>query len=281
MSEPSELAQFLRARREQLRPADVGLPDNGRRRTPGLRREEVATLAGVSIDYLIRLEQGRDLNPSASVIVALAKALRLTEEERAHLGHLSSVHTKAELCPNGPAATEVAPTIQALLDRLDPTPAFVVGHTDDVLAWNEPWHRLAAPAGLLDDSPPNLARYLFLHPNASMAYPDWTAAADEQVRQLRSAAPRWGSDAAFAALVEELSAEAEFARRWSAHTVAPRRRGTREVRHPGAGVLRFDYEVLLLPDDTEQRLVTWLAADDATAAALEPPVTRLRAVTTG
>src|SRR4051794_22095289 len=155
MATSSELGSFLRARREGLSPAEVGLPDSGRRRTPGLRREEVATLAGVSIDYLVRLEQGRDSNPSASVIAALAAALRLTDEERTHLGTLAQLSNSQELCPSVlPSLTEVAPTLRTLLDRLDPTPAFLVSPINDVLAWNPAWERVAAPLGMVDGEPP-------------------------------------------------------------------------------------------------------------------------------
>jgi transcriptional regulator with XRE-family HTH domain len=176
------VAEFLRARREQLKPGDVGLPDNGRRRTPGLRREEVATLAGVSIDYLVRLEQGRDTRPSPSVIAALADALRLDDEQRRQLYTLAVVSQSAELCPAArPLARAVSPTVTALLERLDPTPAFVVGPSNDVLAWNAAWEKLVRPLGMLDGELPNLARYVFLHPSARGVYRDWEAAADEQV----------------------------------------------------------------------------------------------------
>src|SRR6187431_2086527 len=128
MSERSELAEFLRARREQVHPADVGLPDSGRRRTPGLRREEVATLAGVSVDYLVRLEQGRDTHPSSDVLAALADAMRMTEDERRHLALLGMISGNGAFCPTEQVlATEVAPTVTAVLDALDPTPAFVLG----------------------------------------------------------------------------------------------------------------------------------------------------------
>src|SRR2546421_5784745 len=125
MATTSALAKFLRARREALTPTDVGLPDSGRRRTPGLRREEVATLAGVSIDYLIRLEQGRDTNPSPSVLASLAAALRLTDEERAHLGMLAARGHSKELCAAAkPPMATVPTTITTLLHRLDPSPPF-------------------------------------------------------------------------------------------------------------------------------------------------------------
>jgi transcriptional regulator with XRE-family HTH domain len=265
------VAEFLRARREQLQPADVGLPDNGRRRTPGLRREEVATLAGVSIDYLVRLEQGRDTRPSASVIAALSDALLLDEDQRRRLGILAAIAQSPELCPSArPLAREVAPTVTALLERLSPTPAFVVGPANDVLAWNDAWERLVRPLGMLDGAtPPNLARHVFLHPNARTVYPDWEAAADEQVSRLRTASGRWGDDHSFGALLEELRTAPDFDSRWSSFATTEKRRGTKRIVHPDLGRLRLAYDVLLLPDDdAEQRLITWLPADDATAKAL-------------
>jgi transcriptional regulator with XRE-family HTH domain len=264
------VAEFLRARREQLRPADVGLPDNGRRRTPGLRREEVATLAGVSIDYLIRLEQGRDTRPSPSVVNALADALRLDEDQRREFATLAVMSQTGELCPAPrPLTRDVAPTVVALLDGLGATPAFVAGPSNDVLAWNGAWERLVRPLGMLDGPVPNLARYVFLHPDARTVYAHWAAAADEQVSRLRAAARRWTEDRRFAALIEELRSAPDFVERWAAFGTVEKRRGTTGLAHPDLGALRFDYEVLLLaPDDDEQRLVTWLPADDATAVAL-------------
>jgi transcriptional regulator with XRE-family HTH domain len=264
------VAEFLRARRDQLQPGEVGLPDNGRRRTPGLRREEVATLAGISIDYLVRLEQGRDTRPSASVIAALADALRLDDEQRRQLATLAMLSKNAELCPAArPLARAVAPTVTALLGRLGTTPAFVAGPLNDVLAWNGAWGHLVGPLGLLDDATPNLARFVFLHPRARTVYPDWIAAADEQVGRLRAAAARWEDDDDFTALIDELGAAPAFVERWSSFPTSDKRRGTTRVVHPDLGRLLLNYEVLLLPDDVdEQRLVTWLPADDATAAAL-------------
>jgi transcriptional regulator with XRE-family HTH domain len=264
------VAEFLRARREQLQPADVGLPDNGRRRTPGLRREEVATLAGVSIDYLVRLEQGRDSRPSPSVIAALADALRLDDDARRQLYTMAMISQSAELCPaRRPLAREVAPTVKALLEALSPTPAFVLGPSNDVLGWNGAWEQLVRPLGMLDGAAPNLARHAFLHPDARTVYPDWTAVADEQAGRLRAATGRWADDDGFTALMDELAAVPEFTERWSRFATTDKRRGTTLIAHPDLGRLRFDYEVLLLPDAVdEQRLVTWLPADDATAAVL-------------
>jgi transcriptional regulator with XRE-family HTH domain len=268
------LAEFLRARREQLQPADVGLPDSGRRRTPGLRREEVATLAGISIDYLVRLEQGRDTRPSASVIAALADALRLDDDERRLIGTLGIADQNSQLCPSArPLARGVAPTVTALLERLGPTPAFVAGPANDVLAWNEAWGRLVRPLGMLEGAVPNLARHVFLHRSARSVYSDWMAVADEQVSRLRAATSRWGHDDAFAALIDELLTAPDFVTRWSSFGTTEKRRGTKRIAHPDIGRLRFNYEVLLLPDDVdEQRLITWLPADDATAIALADSV---------
>jgi transcriptional regulator with XRE-family HTH domain len=264
------LAELLRAHREQVQPGDVGLPDSGRRRTPGLRREEVATLAGVSVDYLVRLEQGRDTNPSPSVIAALADALRLDDGQRRRLYRTAVVGQSTELCPAArPLARAVAPTITTLLERLGPTPAFVAGPASDVLAWNAAWDLLVRPLGLLDDAQPNLARHVFLHAGARTVYHDWVVAADEQVSRLRAASARWSDDEDFATLMDELRTSPAFIERWSLFGATEKRRGTTQLAHPDLGRLRLDYEVLLLPDDVdEQRLVTWLPADDGTAFAL-------------
>jgi transcriptional regulator with XRE-family HTH domain len=264
------LAEFLRAHRERLQPGDVGLPDSGRRRAPGLRREEVATLAAVSIDYLIRLEQGRDTRPSPSVIVALADALRLDDEQRRQLYTLAMMSQHGELCPAGrPLARKVAPTVMALLERLGPTPSFVAGPANDVLAWNDTWGHLVRPLGMLDGAVPNLARHVFLYSRAPTVYPDWIVAADEQVSRLRAATARWGDDESFAALMNELRTVPVFVERWSIFAATDKRRGTTRITHPDLGGLRLNYEVLLLPDEVdEQRLITWMPADEATADAL-------------
>jgi transcriptional regulator with XRE-family HTH domain len=269
VSDADDLAAFLRAKREQLRPTDVGLPDSGRRRTPGLRREEVATIAGVSIDYLTRLEQGRDIHPSPAVLAALAQALRLSEDERHHMMKLTARGHAPSMCPSVTVAERAVPdTVRALLVALGATPAYVVGPYGDLLAWNESWERVVRPLGMLDDPSPNLARYVFRHPAAVATYPDWDEVADDQLRTLRAATARWTADEALVALVAELQELPAFAARWSRHAVEEKRRGVKRLAHPTAGELRIAYEVLLLPDDTGQRLVSWLPADDATARAL-------------
>jgi transcriptional regulator with XRE-family HTH domain len=269
VSEATDVGTFLRARREGLRPSDVGLPDNGRRRTPGLRREEVAALAGVSIDYLTRIEQGRDTNPSAAVLAALAAALRLGEEERTHLAKLAAMGNSRELCPEAtPMVDEVSPGVRHLLDDLSSTPAFVVGPIGDLVAWNTPWERVVRPLGMLDDAAANLPRYVFTHASAPNVYADWPAAADEQVARLRAAEPRWGSEPAFIALRDALLGVDGFEARWSTHPIAEKHRGTKRLEHPDAGHLDLAYEVLVLAED-DQQLVTWRAADDVTAGRLD------------
>jgi transcriptional regulator with XRE-family HTH domain len=266
----SELAEFIRAHRERVLPAEVGLPDHGRRRTPGLRREELATLAGISIDYLSRLEQGRNTSPSASVLNALAFALRLTDDEKQHLVLLALRDSR----PAGCAARHVpsdqlAPSVEVVLRRLAPAPAVVLSPYADLLGWNSAWAALVAPLGMIDGVRPNLARYVFGHPKARSTYPHWSAMADEQVRQLRAAVTRWDSDPRLGGLVTELSDDPEFAERWSRHGVAEKRRGTKSLTHPSAGDLTIAYEVMLLGDLLDQRLIVWLPADAHTGAVFD------------
>lgn len=271
MDADGELAEYLRARRERVTPADVGLPDSGRRRTPGLRREEVATLAGVSVDYLVRLEQGRDTNPSPSILGALATALRLSDVEKRHLFFLATKRSSSGLCPTAVSPSDEVPaTVQVLLDRLEPTPAFVLAPTADVLAWTGAWEQLVTPLGLLDElAAGNLARFVFLHPGSRHAYLDWEAVADDQVSRLRTASDRWGHDDRFAQLLAELQLGSDFAERWSRHELAEKGRGEIGLSHPDLGDLRIAFETLSLADDAEQQLVTWLPADGRTEAAFD------------
>jgi transcriptional regulator with XRE-family HTH domain len=265
-----DLGRFLRNRREAVSPATVGLPVGTRRRTPGLRRAELATLAGISVDYLVRLEQGRDRRPSAQVLAALADALRLDEEDRSHLRLLAAVSSGPELCPNSrPLAREVRPSVLAMLDSLDPSAACVVNRLTDVLAWNTAFERIAAPVGMLDGDEPNLARYTFADPRAASTFVDWDTAADEQAAVLRAGASC--ADPTLDLLVAELSAVAgdEFDTRWAGYTATPRRSSRTNLIHPDVGALKLTTEMLLLADSDEQHLVVWMAADDATSAALD------------
>ncbi|NBE94502.1 transcriptional regulator [Nonomuraea sp. KC401] len=269
MSE-TELGAFLRAHREAVPPAAVGLPNGTRRRTPGLRRAELATLAGVSVDYLTRLEQGRDRSPSAQVLAALAETLGLSRDERVHLHRLAKAGG-AGMCQEG-ATTRVLtvrPTVRALLDRLEPAPALVTNRSGDLLAWTAGFARLAGLTGLLEEEPPNLVRYVFTDPRAHDVHPDWEMVARERAAALRTAAAL--GDPYAAALAEELAitADALFRDRFEGSAALPSRTGVERWAHPEAGELRLAYESLELPDPDEQRLVVYLASDDATTAALD------------
>lgn len=265
----NELGAFIRSRRESLSPEDVGLTSGGRRRTPGLRRSELATIAGVSVDYLIRLEQGRDTHPSASVIIALADALRLDEEDRVHLKLLGAINMAAELCPSRlPPAHAVRPAVAAVLASLEPAPALVVNHLGDILAWTDTYAALAGPLGLLDATPPNLIRFTFTDRRARSVYLDWDRVAMEQVATLRSVPP---GDPEVDALVAELADRAgdEFTRRWDARPVERTASGSTRILHPAVGELTVGFETMVLADRDDQRLVVHLPADETTAAAFD------------
>ena len=264
-----ELGKFLRARREQLRPDDVGLPNNSRRRTPGLRREEVAVLAGVSVDYLTRLEQGRDLKPSGAVTHAIARALRLTDDERAYIATLTLAGSAGVLCPTVTAmGTQVAPNVQAIVDGLNPTPTFLSGPASHLLTGNDAWRALVEPLGLLSGESPSIAGYVFTDPRSRDVLIEWSRVADEQVSQLRAASLRWGQDPAFAALLARLQAVPEFAGRWATHDVSEHHRGLLALRHPDVGDLPLRFETLQIPSDGDQRLISWFPADEVSGSAL-------------
>jgi transcriptional regulator with XRE-family HTH domain len=265
----SELGLFLRTRREAVKPAEAGLPSGPRRRTPGLRRSELAALAGVSVEYVTRLEQGRDRHPSPPVLSALADALRLTPSERVHLHRLTKAADPGFTC-RGPRATPpatVRPTVRALLDRLDPAPAAILNRLGDLVARTPAFDALVRPLGLLDAAVPNLPRYVLADPRARAAFPDWDHVADEQVAALKQGPFR--ADAAVAALADELTVVAgdAFTARVGAIPGLPRASGVLRMAHP-AGALRLAYETLELPADDDQKLLVYLPADAATEEAL-------------
>ncbi|MBF6081506.1 helix-turn-helix domain-containing protein [Nocardia cyriacigeorgica] len=262
----SRFAEFLVARRAELRPGDLGLPEGRRRRTPGLRREEVAVRAGVSADYLARLEQGRDNNPSPAVVEALADALLLRGEARYQFNILALTAADGSRCPGGEAEPEQVPeTIQQVLRALAPTPAFVVGRQLNVLDWNAAWADFAAPLGLLDDSSPNLARFTFTHPAARRVLRNWSQAADAFAAALNRAMVRWPADDALRETIDRLRGHPDFAERWT-----PQR-----LNEPTVPLLRFDHPVLgdldvpfeTLETTGDQSLVVWLT-DRVQATAL-------------
>jgi transcriptional regulator with XRE-family HTH domain len=264
----SELGEYLRSRREAITPAQVGLPDGSRRRTPGLRRAELATLAGVSVEYLTRLEQGRDRHPSPQVLGALADALRLDVDQRFHV-HLLAKEGGPICSGRVTPASAVRPTVRALLDRLEPAPAYVVNRLGSLIAYTEGYRRLAGPVGLLDGDPPSLHRFLFTDPRARTAYPDWERRADEAAAALRFES-RGGGDEHTRELVDWLSvaAGAPFIQRLSRPPALAPSTGTHRLVHPEVGELRLAYETLDLPAGDYQQLVVYLPADEATETSL-------------
>jgi transcriptional regulator with XRE-family HTH domain len=240
----AELADFLRRGRARLDPSDVGLTAGARRRTPGLRREEVAALAGMSVDYYARLEQSRGPRPSRQMLTALARALRLTDDERDHLFHLGGEEPPRRETASG----HVRPGLLLILDRLHDTPAQLVTDCGEVLAQNT---MAKALVGDVMSRPPrdrNLARLFFLDPTARALFPDEDRAAHARghVASLRAVAAARPDDPEPAALVAELRASSEeFASLWDEHQVSQRDRATKRFLHPLVGLLELDCEVML------------------------------------
>ncbi|EFC80721.1 helix-turn-helix domain-containing protein [Parafrankia sp. EUN1f] len=310
----NELGTFLRARREAVSPAELGLPVGPRRRTPGLRRSEVATLAGVSVEYVTRLEQGRDRHPSPAVLSTLADVLGLTPRERVHLYRLSKGTTAGFTCRGGAAPTSaLRPALRALLERLEPTAAVVLNRVTDVVACTVAFERLARPTGLLDGwrgpgdrggagaasgvgaasgagvaggvgdvgEVPNVARFVFTDSRARSVLPDWSRAADEMVAALKQGPFR--ADRYVAALADELTltAGAAFGARITALTGLPAASGIVRLSHPTAGPLNLAVETLELPADDDLRILVGLPADAVTSAALDGRHEPLRVISGG
>lgn len=258
MNGAAEAADLLRSRRARLRPEDVGLPAGGRRRTPGLRREEVALLAGISPTYYTFLEQGRDLSPSAQVLDALARALRLDPAERAHLYELVHGPAPAPASPLDAAPAELVD----LVDRLDPHPTYVTGRSWEVLAANRACRLLWADWPALPARDRNVLLWTFLDPRARTVLVEWEQEAAAQLARFRAAAARDPGDPRLAAVADRLRAGSAEARAWWArHDVAPLSSGTKVVAHPALGPITFSHLVLQLADDPGLKLVTFRAAD--------------------
>jgi transcriptional regulator with XRE-family HTH domain len=267
------VGEFLRSRRDATRPEAVGLSRGARRRVPGLRRSELATLAAISVEYLVRIEQGRDRNPSVSVINALADALRLDATDRWHLRQLAKVGSPACLGALAEPGLEVRPMVRALLDHLEPGIALLTNRLGDVLAYTSGFDLLARPTGLLDASLPNLTRFVFTDERARRVFPDWGQVADEQAIELCLGPSAERVDRFVVELAEV--AGPEFTTRVRVHDMF--HSGSLRWRHASVGDLWFEREVLELPATDAQQLVVFLPANDATADA----VNRLRRETTG
>ncbi|MFE5600240.1 helix-turn-helix domain-containing protein [Streptomyces coelicoflavus] len=260
------LGDFVRTRRDSIQPQALGLPDHGRRRSPGLRRSDVAARAGISVEYLTRIEQGRDRNPSVAVLNALADALALGPAERGHLRYLSKItggectaHARPE-----PPGREVRPSVLETLRLLEPGIAVVTNRLGDILAWTGTFGAVTEGSGLLESDEPNLTRYVFTDARARAFFPSWDDVADEQAFDLWLG-PSIENAEWFTAELAPVAGP-DFTRRLNRHVVPPR--GVLRIGHPDGCELRLRRETLDLTADAQQ-LVVMLAADEETATAVE------------
>jgi transcriptional regulator with XRE-family HTH domain len=260
MGQSAEFGKFLKAMRSRLTPEDAGAgPTSGARRVPGLRREEVARLAGVSTDYYVRLEQGRNIHPSRTVLEAVSRALRLDSSEHAHMMDL------LENCANnprtgGPAVQSVRPALRHLLEAVGDVPAMVLGRRSDVLAGNRMAFLLFTDFPALPVAERNLTRWLILDPAARTLFRDWKTVAAEAAGALRLDVGRHPNDPQSNQLVGELAVHSEHFRHWWAgHRVATPSAGIVRLHHPAVGDLELNFENLVLPDDPDQTLRVYSA----------------------
>ncbi|MEV8313505.1 helix-turn-helix transcriptional regulator [Streptomyces sp. NPDC059900] len=254
-----DLASFLRTRRSRVDPKAVGIPADSRRRVEGLRREEVAHLSGVSVDYYVRLEQGRATQPSEQVLDALARVLGLDETEREHLSRLARQRRRRAKAPGG----RVRPEVLRVLDLVTDAPALIMNHRLDVLAGN----RLA---GLLFGRPLpglNTARHIFLDESERGLYAEWESCTLDVVGHLRLAAGKYPEDPRLASLIGELAMGSErFRRLWARADVRARTHGRKVYRHPLVGLLELHQENFALPDEPGMELLVLSAAAGSPAA---------------
>jgi len=260
----AELADFLKKRRAAIQPEDVGLPSGGRRRTPGLRREEVAQLAGVGATWYTWLEQGRDVRASVDVLEAISRALRLTGAERIHLILLG----RGEEAPSCPAPTErISPTLKRLVQNLDPNPAYVLGRRWDYLAWNDAAVALFGDFGRLPKPARNHVWQMFTDPVRRELMCDWEQSSRLCAAKFRADSARHLGDPAFEQLIESLrKASPEFCQAWRRHEVARTGEGRKQFNHPVAGTLVFEHAVLNPSETPEQRVILYSPAAESDTA---------------
>jgi transcriptional regulator with XRE-family HTH domain len=266
-----ELGRFLRSRRERITPDQVGIPNGGRRRTPGLRREEVARLAGVGVSWYTWLEQARDIQASPAVLDAVARALLLDPSERRHLFSLAGAVDPAAPGEAGePGVAAVPPQVQALLRQLEPFPANVQSARCDLLAYNTSYRLLVSDLDALPIQDRNVVWLTFNHPAWRRALADWPVTADRVVAQFRAAYSEHMDDPAWRWLLNRLQqASPEFAERWQRHEIAQWESRHKAYLHPQLGLLRFTHTQLWLSRTTATRLTTFIPADTETRAALD------------
>lgn len=248
------LGVFLRARREQIRPEQAGLPDLGRRRVPGLRREELAMLAGVSVDYYVRLEQGRNDHPSVQVLDALARVLQLDDDTTVYLHELAAPAPARPRRQAKVKSERLSPVIERLFSTLTIQPAFVLGRYMDVLA-STPLMQAVSAGHCVSR---NVVKAAFLDPATKDFYPDWDAVADETVATLRASVGTDLDDPNLVQLIGELSiASDDFRQRWARHDVRLKTSGTKRMMHPLVGELTVDYESLAVMSAPGQMLILY------------------------
>lgn len=248
------LADFLRTRRARLSPEDVGLPPGVRRRTPGLRREEVAQLANIGASWYVWLEQGRDVHPSAQVLESLAQALRLTPNERRHLFSLAGQPLPPHVFP---LEEPISPVLQRVLEDLDPAPAYVMGRRWDYLAWNKSADALFSLSNAPAPYGRNLIWRLFMNP-IMLERPDWEQMVRSSLAEFRAANARYPGDQWFEELIEDLKqASPEFCRCWPHHDASSTLDGHKSMDHPTLGHLEFEHTTLQLPSDPDIRVIIY------------------------
>lgn len=261
-----ELASFLRNRRERITPEQIGLLTSGRRRTPGLRREEAAQLAGVGVTWYTWLEQGRDIAPSAQVLDAIARTLALDLHERTHLFGLSGAPDPA----NAERCHAVRDTVRLLLDQLEPFPASVVNGRYDLLAYNRTYQAVVGDLDSLRAEDRNALWRLFTEPSARARIVDWDEAAERMVASFRAAmANHMGEPAWKCFLARMLGASPEFVEIWERHDVRPIQRMTKRMFSPEVGLLQLESTSLWIAESVGVRMVTYTPLDDETRARLE------------
>lgn len=252
-SNRSEIGDFLRSRREKLTPKVVGLANGRRRRTPGLRRQEVAELAGIGIDWYIRLEQGRAINPSVTTIDALARALRLNKVEHAHLRAMARNADRRAF-----SRESVSDAFRRMVESLD-QPAYVTGRRWDVLAWNTAAADIFTDFGRLPEADRNILIYMLIDPDARRLFATtWADEAKRMVAQFRTTHDLWAGDPAFLNLLERLQkGSREFAIWWDAHDIRSGGAGQKLLNHPTRGLLRFEYATFQANDDPTLKLAIY------------------------
>ena len=259
----NQIAEFLTTRRARVTPEQVGLPTYGARCVPGLRREEVASLAGVSVEYYRRLERGNAGGVSDGVLEALASALQLDNAERAHLHHLARAANPIAPRRRRPTQQRIRPIVQLILDSVT-APAIVRNSRVDYLAANQLGRALYAPLFDSREQPANSARFTFLDPGAQAFYRDWERVAKDLVAHLRSQAGRNPYDRGLSDLVGELSTRSdEFRTWWAAHNVRYHQTGSKRIHHPVVGDLELDYEVMELAADAGLTMSVYSAEPDS------------------